>query len=311
MELYFLGTVAGTPSKERNVSSTSLKLYNERGTFWLFDCGEGTQHQILRSSLRLSKLEYIFITHMHGDHVYGLPGLLTSRSYHEGAAPLKIYGPSGIREYLETVLRLSQAHLDYHLTIEEIHHDEHSIETLFEDEQFIVKTAWLNHRVPCLGYRIEEKQRMGKLRQEKLAELGIKPGPVYAEIKAGKNITLPDGQTLPAKDYLDAAPPGRVLTILGDTRPCEQATKLAANADVLVHEATFAADKEDLAERYYHSSSRQAAMVAREANADMLILNHFSSRYQGQAIHQLKKEAEGVHANVELAADFKEFPVSR
>src|SRR5699024_9232820 len=134
-------------------------------------------------------------------------------------------------------------------------------ETLFEDDQCIVKTAWLKHRVPCLGYRIEEKQRMGKLRQDKLTALGVKPGPVYAEIKAGKNVTLPDGKVLSAKDYLETAPPGRVVTILGDTRPCEQAKKLAANADVLVHEATFAADKEDLADRYYHSSARQAAVI--------------------------------------------------
>ncbi|MDF2815224.1 MAG: ribonuclease, partial [Paenibacillus sp.] len=117
MDLYFLGTGAGMPSKERNVTSIALRLYEERGTFWLFDCGEGTQHQIMRSSLKLSKLEYIFITHLHGDHIYGLPGLLSSRSNQGGDTPVTLFGPSGLKQFIDYALSISQTHLTYELKV--------------------------------------------------------------------------------------------------------------------------------------------------------------------------------------------------
>lgn len=304
MELYFLGTVAGTPSRERNVSSIALRLFEERGCFWLFDCGEGTQHQILKSPLRLSKLEKIFITHLHGDHIYGLPGLLTSRSYHESDVPLTIYGPPGIKRYIETVLDVSQAHLDYSLDVVEINEGH-----VFKDEQFQVESRLLEHRIDSYGYRITEQDRPGHLQHEKLMSLGLPPGPNYARIKKGENIQLEDGRLLQAADFLSEPRRGRVVTILGDTRICNAAKDLAKGADLLVHEATFEHGLEEKAHKYFHSTAVQAAKLASQCKVRELVLTHFSSRYQGERIHLLVDEAKMHHPKVHAASDFSMFPV--
>lgn len=174
MDVFFLGTGAGIPAKLRNVTSIALKLLEERGSIWLFDCGEATQHQILHTSIKPRRIEKIFITHLHGDHIYGLPGLLSSRSFQGGETEVIIYGPKGLKEYITVSLSVSQTYLKYPLKVIEI--DEGII---FEDEQFIVETHVLEHGIPSYGYRIIEKDRPGTLLADKLAEAGIKPGPIY------------------------------------------------------------------------------------------------------------------------------------
>lgn len=295
MDIYFLGTGAGMPSRDRNVTSIALELYEERGTFWMFDCGEGTQHQILRSRLKLSKLEMIFITHMHGDHIYGLPGLLTSRSYQGGTTPVHLFGPPGIKSFLKHVFEFSQSHPDYPLVIHE-----HAVGNkgdiigngvVFEDERFKVVTAFLEHRIPCYGYRIEEKTRPGKLLTEKLTQLGIPPGPIYANFKKFPEVVLPDGRKIKTVDYLDVPIPGRVVAIMGDTRICDNCSRLSRDADVLVHEATFSHEERDLAYRYHHATSTEVARMAQSSGVAALIMTHISSRYKGDAVDQLVAEA--------------------
>lgn len=305
MELFFLGTGAGSPSRERNVTSIALDLTIERGKLWLFDCGEGTQHQILKSSLKLSRLEYIFITHLHGDHIYGLPGLLTSKSYQGGNRSLTLYGPPGIRSYMEHVLSISQARLDYEWNIIEV---EPGI--VLEDEQFIIETAPLEHRIESYGYRITEKPKLGKLLSEKLKEEGVSPGPIYAEIKKGKDQYLPDGRLLKAADYVTPPTKGRIVTIMGDTRICEGSRRLSRQADVLVHEATFASDKADLAYKYFHSTSEEVARMAKEEQVGTLIMTHISSRYQGTDIEKLLEEARKYMKHAYVAKDFWSMPIS-
>lgn len=306
MDLYFLGTVAGTPSIERNVSSVALRLLEERGTFWLFDCGEGTQHQILKSPLKLSRLEFVFITHLHGDHLYGLPGLLTSRSYQGGKTPITIFGPRGLRHFLETVLQVSSSHLDFTWNVVEI--DEG---TVYEDERWIVEAARLEHRVECFGYRITELPLPGRLLSEKLKRDGIPPGPIYARLKSGQDVTLDDGRTIKSADYVGESIPGRVVTIMGDTRACPAQIKLIANADVLVHEATFSDSLHDLAYRYYHSTAKEVAKLANEHGVKRLILTHVSSRYSGEQVQTLIDEARRYHPFADVANDFDCFPVPR
>jgi ribonuclease Z len=306
VEIYFLGTGAGRPSRERNVTSISLKLFEERGTFWLFDCGEGTQHQILNSTLKLSKLEKLFITHLHGDHLYGLPGILTTRS-HEGATePLAIYGPPGIRDFVESCLAVSQAHLDYNLNIEEI---EEGI--VFKDEQFIVEAALVEHRIESFGYRIVEQDKPGRLQIDKLQEKGISPGPVYAKIKKGIDVKLDNGEILTASDYVGPAYPGRIIVIMGDTRICDCSTRLSMDADVLVHEATFAGDLKKLAHQYFHTTAPDIARMAKECGVKALIITHISSRYPGKEAEALLDEARQIHSNSFLANDHWSFYVSR
>ncbi|WP_062104742.1 ribonuclease Z [Bacillus niameyensis] len=305
MKLLFLGTGAGMPAKQRNVSSLALMLQQERNAVWLFDCGEATQHQILHTSLKPSKIEKIFITHLHGDHIFGLPGLLGSRSFQGGITELTLYGPKGIRDFVETALKVSQTHLKYSLTIEEI--DESII---FEDDQFLVEAMLLDHGLPSFGYRITEKDKPGKLDAERLAADGIHPGPIYKSLKNGETVMLDNGKVIQGKDYLGPSQKGRVITILGDTRPCRNAFNLAKDADVLVHEATFAAGSEEMASEYFHSTTAQAATLAQNAEVQQLVLNHISSRYLKEDWDGLTNEAKVTFPNTKMAYDFFEIAIA-
>lgn len=301
MEILFLGTGAGVPAKMRNVSSLVLKLLEERGCLWLFDCGEATQHQILHTSIKPRRIEKIFITHLHGDHIYGLPGLLSSRSFQGGDSMVTVYGPKGIKEYIDISLQVSGTYLKYPLEIIEVAEG-----IVFEDDQFMVEVRKLDHGIPSYGYRVIEKDRPGSLLVEKLQEAKIPPGPLYKKIKAGEDVILEDGTRLDSSQFRGEDIKGRIVTILGDTRLCDNAYSLASQADLLIHEATFAKDEEQLAHDYFHSTTRQAAMVAKEVGVKQLCLTHISSRYDKKASQLLVEEAREVFPATVIAEDFKE-----
>ncbi|QHN49770.1 ribonuclease Z [Geobacillus stearothermophilus] len=306
MELLFLGTGAGVPAKERNVSSVALQLLDERGATWLFDCGEATQHQILHTAIRPRRIEHIFITHLHGDHLFGLPGLLGSRSFQSGETPLTVFGPKGIRAFVETALSVSGTRLRYELNIAEIEEG-----VIFDDERFQVIAKRLDHGMPSYGFRVVEKDLPGPLLVDRLQALGVRPGPIYQQIKQGKTVMLDDGTVIDGREFVGPPQKGRIVAVLGDTRFCEAAIELARDADVVVHEATFAAAEQRLAHDYFHSTTTDAAEVARRAGAKRLILTHISSRYQGEAALQLVAEARKVFPNTDLAADFASFSIPR
>ncbi|MFW8053519.1 ribonuclease Z [Vagococcus fluvialis] len=309
MELQFLGTGAGVPSKQRNVTSIALKLLDERNEVWLFDCGEGTQQQILETTIRPRKIEKIFITHLHGDHIFGLPGLISSRAFQGGETPLEIYGPKGIKSFILTSLKVSDSHLKYPLVIKEI--EESGL--LFEDKGFKVYCEELDHRIKCFGYRMEEPDFQGELQVEKLKELNIPAGPIYKKIKNGEIVTLTDGRVIDGKDFIGESRDGRIVTILGDTRFHQNSIKLSMNADVVVHESTFSADEAKMAKNYYHSTSAQAATVAKKANAKQLLMTHISARYLGKAVYDLEREAQNIFLNTKVVKDFDiiEIPLKR
>ncbi|MCY9515911.1 ribonuclease Z [Paenibacillus apiarius] len=297
MDIYFLGTGAGMPTTRRNVSSMALRLYEERGSFWMFDCGEGTQHQVLRSPLKLGKCEFIFITHLHGDHLFGLPGLLSSRAYQGGVTPLTVFGPKGLKKFIHTVFAVSETQLPYELRIKEI---EPGI--IWSDDQFTVTALPLEHRVLSYGYRVQEKDRPGKLKFELLQQKGIPPGPMYGKLKRGEDIELPNGELVFAASVVGAPIPGRSVAILGDTRPCDNIVRLARNVDLLVHEATFLEGKKENAHDFGHSTAKQAATAAKTAQAKKLALTHFSSRYkEDEVMEELLGEAREVFPNTVLA----------
>lgn len=304
LKLFFLGTGAGIPAKHRNVTSIALKLLEERGTIWLFDCGEATQHQILHTSIKPRRLEKIFITHLHGDHIYGLPGLLSSRSFQGGETELIVYGPKGLEDFIRISLEVSQTYLKYPLKIVEIESG-----VIFEDEQFLVEARLLEHGIPSYGYRIVEKDKPGTLLAEKLQEKGIQPGPIYRKIKNGEPVVLDSGEVVEASEFLGDPQKGKIVTILGDTRKCENALFLAKDADTLVHEATFAQNENQLAYDYFHSTTGQAAEVAVQAEVKKLYLTHISSRYDRDAAHVLELEAKEIFPNSEVVDDFKEYNI--
>lgn len=301
MELQFLGTGAGVPAKHRNVSSIALKLLDERNAVWLFDCGEGTQLQILKSTIRPRKIEKIFITHLHGDHIFGLPGLLSSRSFQGGNEKLEIYGPVGIAEYVRTALKVSQTRLSYELKFIEITKEG----TIFSDKQFTVTCSRLDHGIESFGYRIIEADHEGELQVEKLTALNIPSGPIYGKIKRGESVELPDGRIINGQDFVGEKKLGRIVTILGDTRKSNNSVSLAEDADLLVHESTFNKDEAKMAKAYYHSTSHQAAQVALNANAKKLILTHISARYLTGDIIQLENEAKEIFPNTKIVKDME------
>lgn len=308
MNMWFLGTGAGRPSKHRNVTAMALQLPEPCGSWWLFDAGEATQHQILRTPLKLNKLETVFITHLHGDHIYGLPGLLSSRSFDGGVTPVQLYGPIGLKSYIETVFAISTTELEYELIIHEISGDEGII---YEDERFKVEARQLEHRVISFGYRITERDQPGKLLVHKLKELGIEAGPLYGKIKQGQTVTSPCGMTVRTEEVTGLAHIGRIITVLGDTKPCDNALKLAKGADLLVHEATFAAGMEEKAHEYGHSTSVDAAKTAAKAGAKQLVMTHFSGRYSNEDLCQLETEAAAHFAPVTAATDFLHIGIKR
>lgn len=303
MKIKFLGTGAGLPSKERNVSAVALDLLQERGSIWLFDCGEGTQHQVLHTTIRPRRIEKIFITHMHGDHLYGLPGLLSSRSFQDGETPVTLYGPKGLEEYVQMCLKLSGTNLAYPIyykTVEE--------GVIFEDEQFKIHCIELDHGIISFGYRIEEKDLPGQLLVDKLKKQGIKPGPIYNQIKTNEITTLENGTVIKRSDYVGEKKPGRIISFLGDTRYFNGLSNFVMNSDVLVCEATFQAEDHQLAKSYYHTTTEQAAHLALISQVKQLLLTHISSRYQGKDQHQqLESEAQRLFPNSQLASDLSEF----
>lgn len=303
MEFIFLGTGAGLPSKNRNVTAIALWL-EQRGSFWLFDCGEATQHQIMETKVKLGKIEKIFITHLHGDHIFGLPGLLGSRSFQGSGKALVIYGPPGLKAFIETALATSKTHLTYELSIVEVAEG-----CVLKEDGFSVICQKLAHGIDSYGYRIEQEDVPGALLAEKLKAAGIVPGPLCAKLKRGEDVLLEDGRLIKSEQFIGAPKPGKILAVLGDTRYCEAAVQLAKGADWLVHEATFKASDAKMAHDYFHSTTVEAATVAKSAGAKNLIMTHISSRYPLEDEALLLKEAAAIFPNSFLAHDLKEFQI--
>ncbi|WP_318617582.1 ribonuclease Z [Sporosarcina sp. YIM B06819] len=302
MELQFLGTGAGMPSKMRNTSAVVLNLSAEGRGYWLFDCGEATQHQILHTSLKPRKIGKIFITHLHGDHIFGLPGLIGSRSFLGGNEPLDIYGPAGLEEWLETTLRITNTHLNYALQIHEI-----EAGIVVEDDEFLVVANSLQHVIPCLGYRIEQKPLPGKLLIDKVKETGVPNGPLLKKLKDGEDVTLDDGRIVRSHDVTGEPQDGFTVAILGDTSYCAAAVELAQDADILIHEATFDMDTGNLAKEYGHSTIGDAARTAQEAGVTTLIANHISARFMPSDVAKLKEQGEAIFPSLYIAEDFARF----
>lgn len=305
MKLTFLGTSAGSPTAERNVSSIMLDLRQERGRLWLFDCGEATQMQMQKAKFSLAKLEMIFLTHLHGDHLFGLPGVLTTRSLMQNQSPLTLVGPKGIKQFIQTVIEISYSWLTYPLNIIELEQDG----LVFEDNKFRVEAKLLAHRVPCFGYRIIEKDLPASLDIDKLKKDNIHIGSFYRDLKEGRTVTLEDGRIIHGKDYLETIRKGKKIAILGDTIPCQASIDLAQGVDLLIHEATQEQALEEKALERGHSTTVHAATIAKQADARRLIITHISPRYSLNDKTKLVNEARNIFAPTEIATDFATFEV--
>ena len=306
MQVTFLGTSSGVPTRGRNVSSVALRL-PQRAELWLFDCGEGTQHQFLRSELRVSQLSRIFITHMHGDHVFGLPGLLASLGLAGTCSGIDLYGPDPLRDYLEGVLRTSSTRIGYPLRTHRVKPAAQSGAVLLEDDDLQVRCTPLTHRVPAFAYRVDQRPRPGRFDVERAQALGIPPGPIYAQLKAGQTVTLEDGRIINGASLCGPERPGSSVVYCTDTVFSEAAVDLAQGADLLIHESTFAHAEAEMAIARQHSTSTMAAQTALAAGVEQLMLTHLSPRYMpGNPVtpDDLLAEARAIFPNTELAKDF-------
>lgn len=302
LQITFLGTSSGVPTRARNVSSVALRL-PQRAEVWLFDCGEGTQHQFLRSDFKSSQIRRIFITHMHGDHIFGLMGLLAScglAGNHQQR--VDIYGPPKLNEYLNACRRYSQTHFSMPIKVHTV-----APGIVFEDSDFQITCERLEHRVPAFGYRVEERERPGRFDVQRAQALGIPPGPIYGALKQGKVVDLPDGRRINGHDLCGPPQAGRKMAYCTDTIFCDRTVNLADQVDVLIHEATFSHQDAELAYQRLHSTSTMAAQVALAARVKQLIMTHFSPRYApGNAIElkDLLIEAQAIFPNTLMAYDF-------
>ena len=310
MQLTFLGTGSGAPTRTRNVSGLALNL-PERGELYLFDCGEGTQHQVLRAAqVRLSQLTRVFVSHMHGDHVFGLVGMLASRALAQGGiAPVALYGPAALEPYVRGCQQTTGTQFGYPVSFHTV-----APGTVFEDGQIAVECAPVRHRYEAYAYAVREKPQAGRFDIAAARALGIPEGPVYGRLKAGETVTLADGRVIAGASLVGLPRPGRHVVYSGDTAFCPEMITLAEGADLLVHEATFADSERALAGRAAHSTASDAARVADAAGVDRLFLTHISARYDadgGAGLDVLVAEARAVFARTDLAHDFLRVEVPR
>jgi ribonuclease Z len=304
-----LGTSSGKPTLQRNVSATAVVA---EGEWWLFDCGEGTQMQIVRAGLSFHRLAGVFITHLHGDHFNGLAGLLSTMALDKRERALVVVGPPGLGEYLDLLRRLKILWTNYPVVTRECAKQDFAQAAqleVYNSERFFIVTRPLQHRIFALGYRVQEKDRLGRFDVARAQELGIPSGPLYGRLQRGESVTLADGRVIEASAVVGPPRPGAAVAYVLDTRPCENAVLLAREADWLIHEATFTEDLRDEAEQYGHSTAQQAARTALEAGARRLLITHFSSRYP-DAMPLLHEARELFPATVQ-ARDLMEIEIER
>jgi ribonuclease Z len=273
VKITFLGTSSGTPTRTRNVTAQALTL--DSGAMWLLDCGEATQHQLMRAGLKASRIERVLLTHLHGDHCYGLPGLLACIAIHERREPVELVGPRGLAELVHTVLRLSESVLPYRLEITELD----GPRALARRSGWSASAHRIAHRVTCYGYDLREDPRPGRFDLERARALGIPEGPLFGRLQAGEAVTLADGRTIAPGEVCSPPRPGRHAVLLGDTDDPSGIAEAAHGCDLLVHETTYEAAREEKAHQWGHSTTAMAGAFARRIAAKRLIITHFSSRY--------------------------------
>ena len=296
-----LGTGSAVPVAGRSFSAVAL--VRQEGVL-LFDCGEGTQARLMQSRIRYSKVQAVFVTHLHGDHVFGLPGLLSTMSLLQRADPIVVVGPVGLRDILESMPGLRPGETSYEIQYRELAQEDRRI-LVRETDTYRVWARSVDHGVPAYGYRYQEHAKPGNLDVETARTLGVTDYKDFRRLKAGHSVALPGERTVHAEDVVGPATPGGVFAYVGDTRPCQAVLDLAKDADILYHEATFAADLGERAAETGHSTTLDAARMARDAGARRLLLSHFSARYRD--VVSMVEEARSVFGHAEEAVELQTY----
>ncbi len=296
-EVTILGSSSATPVFNRNPSAQLLNC-NEK--YYLIDCGEGTQQQLTKYNLKAARIDYIFISHLHGDHYFGLIGLLSSLHLNGRVKPMQIFGPKPLLEILEIQFKYSDTVLRYPIEFFPIEADESR--QIFENSDLTVKTIVLNHRIPTTGFIFQQKKRQRKLIKDKTDEV---PMAYYTALKKGIDVELPNGDILRSEDYTTEADAPRCYAYCSDTLFDESYFAAIKDCDTLYHEATFMHDLLDRAKETHHTTALQAGEVAKINGVKKLLIGHFSSRYK--TLQMLLEEAQSVFENTELAVEGRTF----
>jgi ribonuclease Z len=294
MQVTFLGTGGAVPTTRRNTSALMVRRAGER---LLFDCGEGTQRQMMRFSTGFS-VSHVFVTHLHGDHVLGLPGLCQTLDFNDREEALAIHAPPGTKPAVENLVGVTGARPGYPIRV---HEARPGAVTLREDE-YEVRAFATDHRTQSVGYALVEDDRKGRFDRERAEELGVPVGPKFGQLHEGESVELDDGTVIQPEQVVGPPRPGRRVVYTGDTRPTGATVEAADDADLLVHEATFGEDGSERAGKTGHSTARQAAELASRAGAKRLALTHVSSRYAGES-DRLEAEAREVFEGAFLPDD--------
>jgi ribonuclease Z len=297
IRVIFLGTAGSVPTPTRSLPAVLIKRQNDQ---LMFDCGESVQRQMVKAKVGFHKNTKIFISHIHGDHVLGLPGLLQTMALMGRQKKLGIYGPEGIKQFLECVRETLQFGLTFPVEIHEIY----GAGIVCEEKEYVVEAAKSNHVVTSLAYAFVEKPRPGKFYPEKARALGVPEGELWSKLQHGDKITLPNGQVISPDDVMGALRQGRKIVYTGDTRPFKGFAKFAADADLVIHDSTLDDMLGEKAELDGHSTPSQAAKEAKKAKAKKLVLTHISARYPDARL--LLEQAQKVFRNVVVAEDFME-----
>jgi ribonuclease Z len=296
----FLGTAGSVPTIKRSLPAI---LIQRKGEQIMFDCGEGVQRQMIKAKVGFHRKMKVFITHMHGDHVLGLPGLLQTMALLDRERKLDVYGPPGIKRFLEDIRETVQFVLTFPVEIHEIH----EAGVVCEEQEYAVQAVWANHVIPSLAYALVEKPRPGKFHPEKAKVLGVPEGPLWSKLQHGHKAKLQDGRVVKPEDVTGPLRTGRKIVYSGDTRPFKGFVKFAAGADLLIHDATLDDELAERAEEDGHSTPDQAAKHAKKAKVKQLILTHVSARYEDTSI--LLEQARKVFKNTQVAEDFMKIEI--
>lgn len=294
-ELTILGSSSATPVFNRNPSAQLLNC-NEK--FYLIDCGEGTQQQLIKFGIKASKIDTIFISHLHGDHYFGLIGLISTMHLNGRIKPLYVYGPAALKDILDIQFKYSDTVLRFELVFNPVVADEPRV--IFQNQDVVVETIIMNHRIPCTGFKFSEKKRLRKVIADKLEEAGIAPE-YYPLLKKGLDLTLPGGRFIKNSDYTVDSDAPKSYCYCSDTLADGSYLESLRNCTVLYHEATFLHELLERANTTHHSTALQAAEIAREVGAGKLIIGHFSSRYK--VLLPLLEEAKAKFHSTELALE--------
>ncbi|MDA4111625.1 MAG: ribonuclease Z [Thaumarchaeota archaeon] len=302
-KIHFFGTSSAVPTKERGLSCLAI-IHESSISF--FDCGEGSQRAVINAGLGFNKDCNIFITHMHGDHVVGLLGILQTMAMNRREKPVKVFGPRGIVEFI----RENQAILKFGLTFDILAKEVKS-GLVFDEKnsKFRVHATRSEHSTLSFSYLFEEKEKPGRFHPDRAQKLGIPEGPLWSKLQHGENVALPGSRKKISPDQvLDESRPGKRIGVSGDTRPSESLEKFFKNTDVLIFDSTYSDKNKENAIENMHSTSREAALLARKARVRQLILTHFSARYR--SVSHLVKEAREEFPNTIAARDMMVYDLS-